>query len=474
MRQSSLVSIILIVAIATFSPAGGRVLAAAPSSRPSIASSAALKPKPSQNPNVRVGEVVNVNQGSKLISIRTDSGDTVAVSLMPETVYKRVQPGVASLDKATPITLADIGVGDRVYMQGRPGGENQFAAHQVLVMSKSDLNKVREREKEQWRKGISGQISGLTSATGRISVKFVAPEGAKTITLIVTSTTVIRRYARDSVRFSDATPAKFEDLKVGDQIRARGEKSADGSLLTASEIVSGSFQTVGGIVTAVNPSANEVKITVLGSKKSATVIIKSDTIVRKLTPQLATLIAQRSRPPAAALPPGAAPAAAPPRAAAGAPSAAAAQPPGAGPPPANRSSAPPAGNPQPSSAPQSTAPASKAGQQPAVGGAPGAAAPKAGAQPGAAAPAPPPRPKLDERKDTQDLIEELPALPISEIKQGDVIVVSSTTGPDPTRLNAIMFVTGVDAVLNAYYRGQRPPDLNTGLPAGLLLGIGQP
>lgn len=462
MRRSTAASITLMAATAAFSLDGGLVLAAVPGPRVVIDSGVEAQTNPNQNSNVRVGEVVNIDQGAKQISIRTDTGEVVAAVLSPETVFRRVTPG-ASLDKATPITLADITVGDRVYLQGRISAENQFATHRILLMAKADIDIVREREAEQWRRGVAGQVSALSPETGRISLKVFAPEGAKTITVAVTGATVIRRYSPDSVKFSDAKPSKFDALKIGDQLRARGEKSADGLVFTANEIVSGSFQTIGGIVTAVDQATNEVKITVLGSKKNATVVIRSDTIVRKLTPQLAALIAQRAKPAAPA----------------GAPQNAATSKAGEEPPAGSAKNVPTNGGTQPSVAAKpgpggapNAAPSKPRSQQPAGGSTPSAAGPKGGAP--AAGPSSPPKPRLDERKDSQELIEQLPALPVSEIKPGDVIVVSSTTGTDVSRLNAIMFVTGVDAVLNAYYRGQRPPDLNTGLPAGLLLGIGQP
>ena len=80
--------------------------------------------------------------------------------------------------------------------------------------------------------------------------------------------------------------------------------------------------------------------------------------------------------------------------------------------------------------------------------------------------------------DFQDMLERMPPVTLAEIKPGDVIGVSSTTGADPSRLTAITLVTGVDAILTAMARGpagRRAPNLSTGLPAGVLdFGIGQP
>jgi Golgi nucleoside diphosphatase len=44
------------------------------------------------------------------------------------------------------------------------------------------------------------------------------------------------RYAADSVNLNDARPSSFAEIKVGDQLRALGQKSEDGSRLAAEEI----------------------------------------------------------------------------------------------------------------------------------------------------------------------------------------------------------------------------------------------
>src|SRR5207245_3774528 len=73
-----------------------------------------------------------------------------------------------------------------------------------------------------------------------------------------------------------------EELKVGDQVRALGDKSADGTHLTAEEIVFGSFRLAGGTVTAIDPATGEVKINDLKTKQPLVVMIKSDSVLRRL------------------------------------------------------------------------------------------------------------------------------------------------------------------------------------------------
>ena len=46
-----------------------------------------------------------------------------------------------------------------------------------------------------------------------------------------------------------------------------------------------------------------------------------------------------------------------------------------------------------------------------------------------------------------DLIERLPTIAISEIKVGDMIIMSTLPGADQTRLTAVSMVTGVEPLL---------------------------
>jgi hypothetical protein len=340
-------------------------------------------------------------------------------------------PGETSLDKAVKIAFTEIGVGDKVYARGKVSEDRKSVpAQKLIVMSKADIQKMHERERAEWqRRGASGIITALNPQTGEVTLQTRGREGVKPLIITAASSVKFRRYAADSVKFSDARPSSFGELKVGDQLRALGDKSADGAKFTAEQIVFGTFQTIGGTVTGVSAENNEIKITVLGSKKALTIVVNKDSMLRKIPPQMAMAIAMRSQ--------------------------------GGG----------PEGGRPPSGGGTQTAPAGGAGSQSPQGGkATGQQGP--GGQPGGE-----PR-RMGGGGDFQDMLERMPALALADIKTGDVIGVSSTIGADPSRLTAITLVTGVDAILLAMQGGntaRRTVNLNTGLPSGVLdFGIGQP
>ena len=155
-------------------------------------------------------------------------------------------------------------------------------ALEFYVMSQTDIAQKRERERDEWRKrGIAGTVSSVNATTNEILLDTRTPEGPKPIVVAAGAETQFRRYAPDSVLFSDAKPSSFAELKVGDQLRALGTKSTDGSRFTPEEIVAGSFQTIGGAITEINVEKQEIKVNDLQSKQAVTVVVTKDSSLRK-------------------------------------------------------------------------------------------------------------------------------------------------------------------------------------------------
>lgn len=246
-----------------------------------------------QAPASRVtGTVTVMDSTAKQIKIKADTGEEVAIALQDRTNYLRVG---ADLKNPTKIAQADIAVGDRVVARGALSDDKKsLTASSVVVMAKEEVAKKHEAEQAEWRKrGVSGVITALNPETKQITISVRSHEGLKPLIIPASGSVDMRRYAPDSVRFSDAKPSTFADLKVGDQVRALGNKNEDGTQLTPEYIVSGSFRNVAATVTAVDPAAKTIKITDLDTKKPALVRIEVDSTLRKLTPEVANMLARR-------------------------------------------------------------------------------------------------------------------------------------------------------------------------------------
>lgn len=239
-----------------------------------------------------MGVVSELKADTHQVIVTTAASNQVTVTLSDRTVYMRIPPGEKSKDKFIKISSTDFGAGDSVFARGRMTEDRKaMPALEFYVMSKGDIAERREREREDWRKrGIAGTISAVNAETKEITVDSRSAEGPKPVVITTSGETKFRRYAPDSVRFSDAKPSAIGELKVGDQLRALGTKAADGARFGADEIVTGSFQTIGGAVTEVNAEKQEIKINDVQSKQPVTIVVSKDSLMRRLTPELLTAL----------------------------------------------------------------------------------------------------------------------------------------------------------------------------------------
>jgi hypothetical protein len=230
------------------------------------------------------------------LTLVSDSGVETTVQVPDGVRIVRIAPGQTSLKDATPIHLEDLQAGDRVLVSGRLSDDSKtLVAAIVVAMKHTDLQALHEQEREEWQKGIGGLVSSVDAASGTIVISVAAPGGKRDITVHTTSATNFRRYAPDSVKFDDAKPSSIGAIKAGDQLRARGERSADGSEFNAQAIVSGSFRNIAGTVVSTNASGGTLTVKDLATKKNVVVKVTPDSDVRKLPQQVAQFIAMRLR-----------------------------------------------------------------------------------------------------------------------------------------------------------------------------------
>ena len=233
------------------------------------------------------GEVISIDAAKQRMIVRTEAGE-FEVLLNDKTKYLRVPPGEETMGKAETITFADISIGDRAIARGQVATEQRVVqARQIVVMSKAAIVQKSTHAREEWRRrGIVGRIASLDPATKVI----VLTTGEKKVALNVVDKTSFRRYSANTVKFTDTVPGSFSELKVGDQVRALGEKSADGASFAAEEIVSGSFQAITGKITAINAETSEITLSDQKTKQSITVAISKDSIMRKLSSEIIALL----------------------------------------------------------------------------------------------------------------------------------------------------------------------------------------
>jgi preprotein translocase subunit YajC len=253
-----------------------------------------------QPPGRAIGEVAAID--ARQITLKTDQGETLTVLLAPETACLRVPPGEKDLKKAARIAASEIAAGDRVLARGSFSEDRKsLTAASVIVMTKSDLAQKHQRDREEWqRRGIAGTVTAVDAATGEITVGTPAREGPSSITIETGTATAFLRYAPDSIRFSDAKPSTAAELKVGDHLRALGDRTGGGARMKAEQIVFGSFRNLAATVVSVDAASGEIRVTDLDTHKPVTIRINTDSTLRRLPPTVAAMLARRFNPEARA------------------------------------------------------------------------------------------------------------------------------------------------------------------------------
>lgn len=242
-----------------------------------------------------VGDVTQVQPGH--ITLHTEKGDVQVT--VPDGV--KVLRGSKDLKLTTPISASDISVGDRAVVIGRFAEDQQTVqATRVVVMTKADISGVHEAEVREWQtRGIEGVVKTVDTDKSEITIS--VPNRPPTpgnlthpVILATTPQTVLLRYAPNSIKFADAQPSNIAALKVGDQLRALGTKSEDGSHYAAEKVVFGTFHNIGATVLSVDTQSNTLTVKNLAINKQVVVHINADSKMHQLPEFLAQMIARLS------------------------------------------------------------------------------------------------------------------------------------------------------------------------------------
>lgn len=235
----------------------------------------AAQPAP---PKPLLGTVTDFRVESLELGVKPDDGRTVWVKFGPETEVVMAAPGEIDLRRARPAQITDIAREDRVMVSFVAG---MAEARRIVLISATAIARRDAAEQLDWEKrGISGVVASRDG--DEIVLETRTPQGARHTTVVVTPKTAIRRYAPDSVKFTEAEPASLTQIAVGDQMRTRGDRNEDSSRLTADDVVFGTFLTTLGTIGEVDREAGEMRIVDLASNKSLIVRFCADTQIKKM------------------------------------------------------------------------------------------------------------------------------------------------------------------------------------------------
>jgi Domain of unknown function (DUF5666) len=244
-----------------------------------------------------VGVIKSVQTDS--ITVAPESGGDVRARLTDSTKILRVPPGEKDLKNATALQLQDLQPGDRVLVRGQATTNGDMPASTVtalavIVMKQADVAAKQQHERDDWQKrGVGGLVTRMDAASGTITISAGGVGANHDIAVHIAKNTILRRYPPGSVKFDEAKPAPVDAIRTGDQLRARGARSADGGELTAEEIVSGSFRNIAGTIKAIDTAAGTMTVQDAISKSAVVVKVSSDSQMKRLPAEMAQRIAMR-------------------------------------------------------------------------------------------------------------------------------------------------------------------------------------
>ena len=364
-----------------------------------------------------LGTVKTINGNA--ITLTPSSGSEIAVNVQPNARILRLAPGEKDVKNATPLQLQQLQVGDTVRVRGYASDDGKaIDALEVILITHAAVQAVSDQVRQDWQKrGVGGIVDSLDPASGTVNISIPGLTGKRTIVIHTSKNTIIHRYAPDSAKAEDAKLISLQQIQPGDQLRARGNRTADGSEVRAEEIYTGVFPRFVGTVKAVDANAATLSVQDLSSKKTVQLKVTAASQLHKIPTEMAQHFAMRLK---AMMPAGT------PGAASGASA-------------ANGTSA----RPSPAGAPPS-------GGMGMGGGMRGGGSP-----------------------DFQQMVSRLPtsSLPDLNLQKGDAVVILATEGTASTPPSVITLLSGVEPILQASPAGSQammlaPWSLGGGPPGG--------
>jgi hypothetical protein len=349
-----------------------------------------------------VGTIKSIQADS--ITIAAASGGEVTAKLTASTKILRVLPGEKNLKNATALQAQDLQPGDGVRVRGQASADGHtIAALEVIVVKQADVAARQQQDRDDWQKrGVGGLVTKVDAATGTITISSGGMGANRSIAIHIAKDTILRRYAPDSVKFDDAKPALVDQIKVGDQLRARGTRDPDGSEVGAEEVVTGAFRNIAGTIKAIDASNNTMTVQDAIRKSAVVVKVSPDSQMKKLPADMAQRIAMRLKSTAS-----------------------------------GGSGDQPAANRQVQSTTGQGASAGAGGVRPSTSTESPAAHGPGGNGNGNGPP------------DLQRMLSRLPNSTLADMQKGDAVMIVSTEGGDSGTVTAITLLAGVDAILTA-------------------------
>jgi hypothetical protein len=246
-----------------------------------------------------IGTVTTADAAGHAFAIKTDKSGDTTVKFDDKTSFLRLPVGETDTKKATPAKATDVGPGDRILARVHTEDPTGMPALTFYITKQADIAQRDQKTLEQWKtQGVAGSVKSVDAAARQIVISVRGGFGPpRDVTLDVGGSVHYARDRPDTAKYEGDTMAS---IQTGDQLRVLGVKNADQTQIKADAIMSGSFRTVPVQIKSIDAASGQISATDLASKKPITIIVRADTAMKKLDDATAAMMARRLNPTAGA------------------------------------------------------------------------------------------------------------------------------------------------------------------------------
>jgi hypothetical protein len=379
-----------------------------------LVQNAAMAQAPAASPYTSVvGTITKVDVNAKVISIKNDKGDTT-VKYSDLTKLLQLPAGETDPAKATAAKPETFEAGDRVELaRVQTKDPTGLPASTVIVKKAADIAKEAAQKAQEWQtQAVSGFADSIDAAGKKIAMKVKGVAGApdRDVTLDVSGRVNYQRFSDKTFAYE---VADMSAVKPGDHVRVLGVKNADVTAIKVTDLAADSIKQIGATIKSIDAATGQIVATDT-AKKPVTIVVHTNTKVKRLDDQTALMIARLVNPSFQGT---------------GGRGAGAGG--GRGPGGPGGGGAAAGGGAPGGGAPGGGAPGGGGGGRGFGGQAGGGGRGRGGAN------------------QIQTLVDQQPDIKIADLKPGEPLIVSGPTSADSTNLTATMVLAGVEQILRA-------------------------
>jgi len=261
---------------------------------PLIAFSCLMQTASAQAPATSVytsvqGTITKVDLDAKLISVKTEAGDTT-VKFSNLTKVNELPPGEADTKKATPLKPEDISVGDHILARVQTKDMTGLPAGFLYVNRASDIAKENAAKAAEWQTAVSGLAESVDVAGKKITMKVKGAAGApdKDVVLDISGAVSYQRFSDKTFEYDRADASA---VKPGDHLRVLGAKNADVTQIKVTDLAADAIRQIGATIKSIDPATGVITATDT-AKKPVMITVRTATKVKRLDDPTALMIAR--------------------------------------------------------------------------------------------------------------------------------------------------------------------------------------